>query len=346
MVSTNNEPVLILGRFSIPNFLNAIRNFWSQVSTLAGFADKEFSRLMEENPGDAQIVLHCIINVEILGVTQRIRQHVLPGGAEEAWRLKESFRDALSMEAVAAAIISQIAITLLSLGNFDRVHWTATAFAYTSLICGLLSTYFAFAAQHFLSSFHSPEEVRGWLLTSNQPIPQPQAMFDAPEHSTAVGGNTLVPSVRAAAVLTTPSKLIRLSNVALFVAIGIYLGCVYHAGLGNLDGRNANLAVLLFFVCIFTFVVCESALPMPNLPFAQPFVTQGETRNLSGGQSGTELGALNAGPDAISSTDIIRDALAASIRAQEESVKAQRVLLDFLRSQRTNSTNMVSTTNG
>lgn len=63
----------------------------------------ELLLLWKENQGDI-LVLQCIVNPEPLGVTRRIRRYVL-NGAKEAWRLKESYRDTLAMEAVAVSNI-------------------------------------------------------------------------------------------------------------------------------------------------------------------------------------------------------------------------------------------------
>lgn len=64
--------------------------------------DAEFIRLWKENKGDPLLV-QCILNLEVLGVTRRIRRYVLKD-AKEAWRLKESYRDTLAMEAVAVSV--------------------------------------------------------------------------------------------------------------------------------------------------------------------------------------------------------------------------------------------------
>jgi hypothetical protein len=64
-----------------------------------------------------------------------------------------------------AAIVAQIAITMPGLSDFGNVHWTATAFAYTSLVSGLLSTYCSFYVQQLLSDLHSSEDLCNWLTT-------------------------------------------------------------------------------------------------------------------------------------------------------------------------------------
>jgi hypothetical protein len=51
------------------------------------------------------------------------------------------------------------------LSNFGNIHWTATAFAYTSLVSGLLSTFYSFFVQQILSDLHSPEDVHEWLTS-------------------------------------------------------------------------------------------------------------------------------------------------------------------------------------
>ena len=64
--------------------------------------DAELIRLWKENKGDP-LLLQCFLNTEALGVTCRVRRYVLKD-AKEAWRLKESYRDTLAMEAVAVSV--------------------------------------------------------------------------------------------------------------------------------------------------------------------------------------------------------------------------------------------------
>ncbi|KAL2841721.1 hypothetical protein BJY01DRAFT_249391 [Aspergillus pseudoustus] len=136
-----------------------------------------------------------------------------------------------------------------------------------------------------------------------------------------------VPSLRAAAALTTPSKLLRFSIVTLFVALGIYLGCVYHAGLGNLDGGNANLGVLLFFVVITTSVLCDAFLAMASMFAYQSSLPDEDVQGSGGSEAGN---AAEVGNTLHAPSDIIKNALEPSIHAQKESLKAQKALLDLL----------------
>ncbi|BCS25434.1 uncharacterized protein APUU_50145A [Aspergillus puulaauensis] len=69
------------------------------LSSVRLFYSSDFLLLWKENEGDP-LILQCILNPEAVGVIRRIRRYVLKD-AKEAWRLKESYRDTLAMEAVA-----------------------------------------------------------------------------------------------------------------------------------------------------------------------------------------------------------------------------------------------------
>ncbi|KAL3430175.1 hypothetical protein BDV09DRAFT_202369 [Aspergillus tetrazonus] len=292
--------------------------------------DAEFIRLWKENKGDP-LLLQCFFNIEVLGVTHRIRRYVLKD-AKEAWMLKESYRDILAMEAVASAIIAQIAITVLSLSNFDNVYWPATACAYSSLICGILSTFFAFIVQQHLSNLHSPEDVRAWLTTTRRSYRNwLYWMFFGTECATNLDDK--VPSIASAIFLTTPSKLLRLSIIALFVALGIYLGCVYQAGLGGLGGRNANMWVLIFFIAISAVMIFDAFIPMMVISDSETRPNDEELQPSSNGASSIAPSAGDTSSQICGTGDLVRDALESSIRAQEKSLKAQKVLLDLLNAQ-------------
>ncbi|KAL4971076.1 uncharacterized protein BDV14DRAFT_194854 [Aspergillus stella-maris] len=276
--------------------------------------NSEILRLGYEN-GVLVILTSLAFRPEIYRVTLRIRNYVLRGGYTEAWRLKESYRDPLALEAVAAAIIAQIAITMLGLDGFGNIHWTATAFAYASVVCGVLSTLAAFFTQMVLSELHSAEDVHDWLLTENN-------------------WGQKIPSIKAAAILTTPSRLLNVSIVCLFVALGTYIGEVYTRDLGSLQGHKANRAVLIFFVVNSLLVVGETISVIQNNSIPNPFgprdkdVEKEERFSGSGGGSSVSTVAHS-----IEGQDVVREALRASVRAQEESLRAQKAVLTLLESQ-------------
>lgn len=143
-----------------------------------------------------------------------------------------------------------------------------------------------------------------------------------------------VPSIAAAIILTTPSKLLRLSILALFVALGIYLGCVYQAGLGNLEGRNANMWVFVFFIAVSGVTLIDSFIPMTTvIPASERSLSDEELQPWSNSGSSIAPIAGDTSSQACRTEDLIRDALESSICAQEKSIHAQKTLLDLLKAQ-------------
>jgi hypothetical protein len=233
------------------------------------------------------------------------------------------------------------------LSDFGNIHWTATAFAYTSLVSGLLSTFFSFYVQQILSDLHSPEDVREWLTSPRNNLAhrflnavlRRYRSWRTAEHAANSGDR--IPSLTAAATLTAPSRLLGFSITSLFVALGIYLGSVYTAKLGTLKGSNANLAVLLFFIIFSVWAIFEVYLPLNSKRVGQ--ITASLVRNeeehgfqlreLGNNRHNIGLATAVASSEISETGDIIREALKASIRAQEESLKAQKALLELLDSQ-------------
>jgi hypothetical protein len=238
------------------------------------------------------------------------------------------------------------------LSDFGNIHWTATAFAYTSLVSGLLSTFFSFYVQQILSDLHSPEDVYGWLTSPRNSFADRfrNTIFGryilqrTAEHAANRSGR--IPSLTAAAILTAPSRLLGFSIMSLFVALGVYLGSVYTENLGTLKGSNANLAVLLFFVIFSAWAIFEVYLPLNSKLIDQITASVGrneEDRDFQLQQLSNSKHNIRPTTDVSSSETsetrhIIREALKASIHAQEDSLKAQKVLLELLDSQFQSST--------
>ncbi|KAF7513637.1 hypothetical protein GJ744_008931 [Endocarpon pusillum] len=284
-----------------------------------------------------------LLNLDTIPLTHRIRKYVLDGDSKEAWRLKESYKDTFAMEAVAAAITAQIAITMPGLPDFGTIHWTATAFAYTSLVSGLLSTFFSFYVQQILSDLHSPEDVREWLTSPRRSLDNYFVNIVCQRLRIIAGEpanrGDRIPSLTAAATLTAPGRLLSLSIVMLFVALGIYLGSVWTAKLGALKGSNANLAVLLFFIIFAAYSLGEVFLPLRTKLLEQNAALLVRDREEPGLQSvGPRNDMANTGATTeaarsgnTSETEVvIRQALQASFSAQEESLKSQKALLQLL----------------
>ncbi|KAL2824477.1 hypothetical protein BDW59DRAFT_147408 [Aspergillus cavernicola] len=286
----------------------------------------EFLLLVRENKSNPLLwALLCRPHLQY--VTQRIRKYVLYGDTNEAWRLKESYKDTFALEAVSAAIIAQIAITMLGLDNFGNIHWAATALTYASLISGILSTFFAFYIQQRLGYLHSSEDVRDWLLSRRDNPPSwpfdvltgvmgiPRSTADNDDNDS----NNQIPSVAAAAALTAPSELLSLSIVSLFTALAIYLVSMYTDNLGNLKGHDSNLAVLLFVIIFSALSMVEVLLPLISRPIDRPMssVMGNSGRGRDSGMLRQDYGLRTSGGSG-GTGDVrgdIRDALQASIHA-------------------------------
>jgi hypothetical protein len=72
--------------FSLGIHLTAIWSATSPLKLVTILNDAEFIRLWKENKGDP-LLLQCVLNIEVLGVTRRIRRYVLKD-EKEAWRLR------------------------------------------------------------------------------------------------------------------------------------------------------------------------------------------------------------------------------------------------------------------
>ncbi|EXJ66642.1 uncharacterized protein A1O5_10313 [Cladophialophora psammophila CBS 110553] len=324
---------------------DAFYSFW--IVAVPFFNLKELGLLLQENVANP-LCWTLLGKSDLPPITYRIRKYVLNGDAMEAWRLKSSYKETFALEAVSkicwkAAIIAQIAITMPGLANFGTIHWTATAFAYTSLVYGLLSTFFSFYVQQTLSELHSPQDVQEWLTS-----PRKRNKLGDLFNRVIIGRHPLfslwpaedadrIPSITAAATLTAPSRLLALSIISLFIALGIYLGSMYTAGLGTMKGSNANLGVWLFFIISSSLAIYEVYLPLNSKrleqighssahdPWNQTLVR--ESRDSS---HIIEPKAAVTPAQTSQARDLIREALKASIRAQEEGLKAQRALLEVL----------------
>ncbi|KAF2801310.1 uncharacterized protein BDZ99DRAFT_528527 [Mytilinidion resinicola] len=218
---------------------------------------------------------------------------------------------------------------------------TATAFAYTSLVSGLLSTFFSFYVQQVLSELHRPEDVYEWLTTPRMSFMGRIVETLGRRQRTLMPANRAerIPSLTAAATLTAPSGLLTFSIVTLFIVLGVYLDSVYKERLSALKGRNANLAVLLFFIIFAANSIIGVLLPLFSKRVEQFRSLLARDEENPGLQSmglrieKADAGASGKAADSSGSSDtdaVIRRALEASIHAQKESLKAQKALLKLL----------------
>ncbi|THW45164.1 hypothetical protein D6D21_04542 [Aureobasidium pullulans] len=83
--------------------------------------------------------------------------------------MKKALAEDCTMLAVAAAIVAQIAITALSLGYSDTIHWTANAAFVVSLVTASLSVFYACLLQQHISGLFTPDDVKSWLSKPASP---------------------------------------------------------------------------------------------------------------------------------------------------------------------------------
>jgi len=69
---------------------------------IPGFNATELLQLLEENIANP-LSWTLLIRWDVSLVTHRIRRYVLDGDAMEAWRLKESYKEAFALEAVSVS---------------------------------------------------------------------------------------------------------------------------------------------------------------------------------------------------------------------------------------------------
>jgi hypothetical protein len=109
---------------------------------------------------------------------------------------------------------------------------------------------------------------------------------------------------------------------------------MYSHDLGNLRGYRANLAVLVFFKIISSFSIWELLIPLFYKDSArwtaQEHGDGEELRDIGVGRDSMLARENRSAIAASSKEDVLQEGLKASIRSQEESLKAQKALHDLL----------------
>lgn len=185
--------------------------------------------------------------------------------------------------------MAQIAITALSLPHQEETHWTVSASFVISLVTGLLSVYFACIIQVKLGDLHSPVEVRKWLVTQKNESKWWESRFNSvmnqldPEAQKRkqILGNIFeqqhqdihlqflleefrakhLPSYNSVLLLVAPVQLLNWSVAWLLIGIGIYYGLIFTLNLGETNGQNGNLAVLLVYIISAVGALASFVLP-------------------------------------------------------------------------------------
>jgi len=177
------------------------------------------------------------------------------------------------MDILQAAIVAQIAITALALGNSDTTHWTANAAFVISLVTASLSVFYACLLRQHISGLFTSEDVKSWLSkpaakyemeeleqiasTLRKTItPFPELGLVVPQSSVETYRRTIenfaqefkwkTASFNAAFMIKVPSLLLNWSVGAFILGLGVYLGCVWRPD--GISERNGSLGILITYL--------------------------------------------------------------------------------------------------
>ncbi|OAG07874.1 uncharacterized protein CC84DRAFT_1256840 [Paraphaeosphaeria sporulosa] len=205
-------------------------------------------------------------------IMRRVERYILNADDQQVVAFMKQYTSSFNMTGVAGAIISQVAITALSLMRLQDTHWTAEAFFITSLVTGALSVYFSTALSPAFNGLHSADDIKDFLtkpakwrnltrlnnhlrhaeqtqsLTSGLSRKLPQLIAEE---------RWKVPSAYAAIMLVVPMTLLNVALNTFLIGLGIYLGKLYTAelvpsyGSGSLGILIVYIATALFGIGIF-----------------------------------------------------------------------------------------------
>jgi hypothetical protein len=200
------------------------------------------------------------------------------------------FLSRISSNVIKGAIVTQVAITALSLPYLSQSHWVARACFVISLISGTLSVFFAVLLQRIIGSLYEVRTLRAWLSSldtypdieglralknilqlSSTHLPSDTgqgdveaarslqeifAKFDLQQHRIGVV------SLFSALILETPRSMINISLGSFLTGLAIYFGFLWtrdlDANAGPGDSRN------VFIIFIVTVLCCIGMYSVPR----------------------------------------------------------------------------------
>lgn len=205
-----------------------------------------------------------------LRTMDRVEKSVLTAASDPV-AFRNAFISDFNSLAVTGAIISQVAITAITLPYVKQVHWTAQGAFITSLVLGCLSVFFSTRIQRSLTALASADDVKDWLcklISRRQYDAFEKALRPRITHAQAAssGGERKIlrkeivqfleghrwkhASFYSCAILSTPPELLNASMGAFLVGLGIYLGCVWEQDLDPISGTTASRALLICYVVV------------------------------------------------------------------------------------------------
>ncbi|THW77556.1 hypothetical protein D6D18_09888 [Aureobasidium pullulans] len=253
---------------------------------------------LKDEHGAFRAAILLVLFPDARQVMKRIETHLLESQSDNAMVMKKALAEDCTMLAVAvsffqswvtnesktrlmyilqAAIVAQIAITALSLGTSDTIHWTANAAFVISLVTASLSVFYACLLQQHISGLFTSEDVKSWLSKPASKYEMETLEIMASELRRArYRWQDLGPlsdarqsaletfrkqiegfareckwktaSFNAAFMIKVPSLLLNWSVGAFILGLGVYLGCVWRPDGISDPSRNGSLGVLITYL--------------------------------------------------------------------------------------------------
>jgi hypothetical protein len=231
---------------------------------------------------------------------KHIDQYVLHGEDDKLLKFRESYINDCNMTSVAVslsnflflsrissnvmkgAIVTQVAITALSLPYLSQSHWVARACFVISLISGTLSVFFAVLLQRIVGRLYEARTLRAWLssldlypdmkdLRDLKKLLQPSSTSSTSDDSQrdVEAARTLmkdhfakfdlqqreigIVSVFSALILETPRSMINISLGSFLTGLAVYFGFLWtrdlDANAGHNDSRNVFITFIITVLC-------------------------------------------------------------------------------------------------
>ncbi|THY43915.1 hypothetical protein D6C90_08436 [Aureobasidium pullulans] len=233
--------------------------------------------ILKDEHGAFRAAILLVLFPDARKVMNRIEKHVLRSKSDNAMLMKKALAEDCTMLAVAAAIVAQIAITALSLGNSETIHWTASAAFVISLVTASLSVFYACLLQQHISGLFTSEDVKSWLskpaskyemelleimalqlrrvqsqwqdvgllsdITQLASEPYRKEIEDFAQEC-----KWKTASFNTAFMIKVPSLLLNWSVGAFVLGLGVYLGCVWKPDEKSSPWRNGSLGVLITYL--------------------------------------------------------------------------------------------------
>lgn len=201
------------------------------------------------------------------------------------------FLSRISSNVIKGAIVTQVAITALSLPYLSQSHWVARACFVISLVSGTLSVFFAVLLQRIIGSLYEARTLRAWLssldtypdmrdlraLKKILQLSSTHSTSDTSQGDVEAAARTLqenftkfdleqrrigVVSLFSALILETPRSMINISLGSFLTGLAVYFGFLWTRDLdvnaGPGDSRN------VFIIFIVTVLCCIGMYSVPR----------------------------------------------------------------------------------